>query len=114
MIKIFSSAMIAACGMGIHLREDRPRGGAGEDHNDGQCDWKQEVGLLIDALDIHNTGKVGFLAVYDHEGLWEAYYDNETKEAKTIIEGFENAFFDTFIDFELGLTAKDLLDYWKG
>ena len=31
MIKIFGSAMIAACGMGIHVQEDIPKGGAGED-----------------------------------------------------------------------------------
>ena len=82
MIKTFSSAMIAACGMGIHLREDRPSSITGKDLEGGQCDWRKAVGITVDALDFDKSGKLDSndLARIDNSELsW--LNENKSKEA---------------------------------
>ena len=110
-MKIFSCALIAACGMGIQLSHERPRGPAGEDREGGQCDWRQAVGFLADALDYDESGTL------DADDWGTGYYsdlarifENNSEEAQTIEDVLTKA-----VEANGGsITAEELVDFFDG
>ena len=113
--------MIAACGMGIQLREDRHTGGADKDR---QCDWRQEVGPLVDALDEDGSGVFqldDLLDLNDSERPWEesdvwwfylgwTYHQEELEKITDGLAGALNEASEANIE---GITGEYLLGYWE-
>ena len=109
MNKIFSTAMIAACGMGIHLRADRPTGGAGIQCND---DWRQDAHFIVDTFDFNESGSLEEADMYKiaRSEAGDRFFRPDLDEGDMLNFSLWDAF-DDADDNRVPLTTEGLVDF---
>ena len=100
MIKFFSTALIAACALGVKITE----GDSERPHEGEHCDWKKAIGYIAGELDTDGSGKVEVAELI--AGLEQTASPEQAEAIQADLSALTEA--------HDGLTAQDFIDFLRG